>query len=259
GVAKDADRLKDAFEQVNKQAAELAERQKAIAATSTAPGADDQLRQRADRLAEINKQIAELQKIQQVAGPGFTPEQAAQLQRLILLQREFQQAADPALTAARLAGEKAISDALKIQVVAMRERLGVASEEQIQLQKNIEIEQARSRGIITTAEAERASLIAAKEARERYNAELVRGSNLPGLTRMALDAKDMAKQFDQFAVSSLNTFTDSLADAITGTKTLAQAFQEMVKSILRDLVKLAIRQAIVAPLLQSFGLGGTGG
>lgn len=61
------------------------------------------------------------------------------------------------------------------------------------------------------------------------------------------------------AVDGLRSLTEGLVDAVTGAKSLAQAFSQMAKSIIADLLRIVIQQRIIAPLAQALGLGGSGG
>lgn len=216
---------------------------------------DQETEARKKQLAAVNLQIIRLKDLKAIAGGGFGQADEARLQKLLVEQAELQkQKADPVFLKAREQAIRAITEAQIKQTIATREGLGVATEEQMLAAKKIEIDRAVTEGVITQTEAVRARMIAAKEATERYEAALVRASNMPGLTRLALDLANTQKQIDQFAVSSINTFTDAMADAVTGTKSLADSFKEMANSILKDLARIAIRQAIVKPLLG--GLGG---
>ncbi|MFK4522196.1 hypothetical protein ABIF90_000177 [Bradyrhizobium japonicum] len=92
----------------------------------------------------------------------------------------------------------------------------------------------------------------------------VAGSNFEQLKRYQLDSANTRTAFDGFATRGLDTFTNSLADAAMGAKSLKDAVSDMARSILSDLIKLSIRQAITGPIagsLQSLGsslLGGGG-
>ena len=56
-----------------------------------------------------------------------------------------------------------------------------------------------------------------------------------------------------------NNLTTGLADIVDGTKSVAQGFADLGKSILRMLTEAAIKAAIVAPLLRTVFGGATGG
>lgn len=62
-------------------------------------------------------------------------------------------------------------------------------------------------------------------------------------------------QLEQVQVDGLKGLTDGIADAITGAKSLGDVFKNVANQIIADLVRIAVQQAIVGPLL---GVGGGG-
>lgn len=79
------------------------------------------------------------------------------------------------------------------------------------------------------------------------------------LATFARDSANLEKQLNQFAATSLDGLTTALADVVTGTKTLKDAFTALAKSIINDLAKIAIRQAITGPIAGAlFGAFGGG-
>lgn len=82
------------------------------------------------------------------------------------------------------------------------------------------------------------------------------------LMQLARSSADVSKQLNEAAASSLNSLTDSLADVVTGTQTVQEAFSKMATAIINDLARIAIRQAITGPLASALGGlfgGGAGG
>ncbi|KKC24933.1 phage tail tape measure C-terminal domain-containing protein [Sphingomonas sp. SRS2] len=61
------------------------------------------------------------------------------------------------------------------------------------------------------------------------------------------------------AADALEGLGDGIADAITDAKSLGEAFSNVADQIIADLIRIAVRQAIVAPLAGLLGLGGGGG
>lgn len=59
-------------------------------------------------------------------------------------------------------------------------------------------------------------------------------------------------------VNGLSKVQDGLADAVTGAKSLGAAFTNVANSIIADLVRIALRQAIIKPLAGLLGGGGGG-
>jgi len=146
------------------------------------------------------------------------------------------------------------NEAYELLIIGMKESLGVATLEEIQTAKTIAINKAKSQGLISGLEAERAATIAVKEAREKYEAQLVRASSLPGLQQRANELNNVAKQLDKIGGQALDSFSDNMADAILGTKTFADAFKAMTNVILKEMIKISIQKALIGPLLS--GLGG---
>jgi len=144
---------------------------------------------------------------------------------------------------------------------AIRERLGIATEEQIVQGRLTAIQVELTRGTITSTQAIKAETLARKEAKEAADALAVRLSNLPELTRFSIDAANTFKQLDQFAVSTFSNFENSIADAAVGTKTLSEAFKSMADSIIRDLIRITLRMSVTGPLAQGLAglFGGTAG
>lgn len=79
------------------------------------------------------------------------------------------------------------------------------------------------------------------------------GASLPSTAARMTEALESVK------VRGLESLTDGLADVITGTRSLADAFSDMARSIISDLVRIAIQQAIIAPLVEALSGGGGGG
>jgi hypothetical protein len=66
---------------------------------------------------------------------------------------------------------------------------------------------------------------------------------------------------DDIKINGLETLNDALVDAIVNFKSLAEVARSVVQSVLSDLLRLAIQQAIIKPLAASLGIpafaGGT--
>jgi hypothetical protein len=131
---------------------------------------------------------------------------------------------------------------------ATRERLGVATEQQIIDGKLADIQALLAKGIITNTEAIRAQTIARKEGVEAAEALAVRVSKTPELTRFGIDAEKGFKQFDQITTATFSNFESALGSVANGTTKLADAFKNMTNSIISDLVRIAVRMSITGPL-----------
>ena len=96
---------------------------------------------------------------------------------------------------------------------------------------------------------------------EQYN-EAVMKLRFPSLTQAIADANNLNKQLDQFSTNSLNNTADALTDVITGTKDAKEAFSELAKSIVRDLIAMTVKALIfrtVGGFLFGFSEGGSVG
>lgn len=143
--------------------------------------------------------------------------------------------------------------------LATRERLGIATEQQIVETKLIQLQQDKAKFGLKENEVAMATVVILREAKQSADALAVRQAYLPGLKQLELDAKNLRKGFDEVAVNSMNTFADGLTDIITRTKTVGEAFTAMANSIIRDLVRMAVKQMIIGPIAALLGLGGGGG
>ncbi|MGX9443857.1 phage tail length tape measure family protein [Nitrobacteraceae bacterium UC4446_H13] len=102
--------------------------------------------------------------------------------------------------------------------------------------------------------------VLSRNTRDMADAAKVAGSNLPGLQQALNDATNVNKMMDQFATSSFNSVTTGLADIFDGTKTAAQGFADLGKTVVRALEEMIIKMYIVAPIFNALkGVLGGGG
>jgi hypothetical protein len=104
--------------------------------------------------------------------------------------------------------------------------------------------------------------VLAKQTEQLGESAQIAGSKFEQLKRYQLDAANGRTTFDKFATSTLDTVTNGFADAITRVKSFKDAVKDMTRSVLSDLVKIALRSAITGPaagmlgsLASSFGGG----
>lgn len=156
-------------------------------------------------------------------------------------------------------------DAFRVTMIvaanATRERLAIATEDQIVQARLAQLSQDATKQKLSENEVQRATVVILREAKEAADALAVRRAYLPGLKQLELDAQNLRKSLDTLAVNSLNNVETALADVVTGTKTAAEAFKAMTNAILSDLARLLIRQSITGPLAGALGglFGGGGG
>lgn len=73
-------------------------------------------------------------------------------------------------------------------------------------------------------------------------------------------ARDLGHQAMESMSDALDTFGDGIADAITQTGSLADAFKNATNQMIADLVRLAVQRVVIAPLAEMLGgLNGSGG
>lgn len=199
----------------------------------------------------IEQEVAALKRTAAVLGEAIT------LTEQYTLKKKELQLAVASGEVTREQEKRVLAEVNRAQQVAIStalERFGIAERQAIVDGKLAEIEQAKAKGLITSAQAMQATTLAMKEANEEADKLAVRRSLLPGLKQLELDAKNVNKAMDDLAVGSLNKLTDALADVVTGTKTVKEAFADLVKFIASELAKLAIRQGLIAPLAGLIGL-----
>lgn len=114
----------------------------------------------------------------------------------------------------------------------------------------------------TNPEAAQKAVIAYQSLDKReagQNADLARQYASPGQSFVKqLDSTSLNDSLQGAAVQGLGHLSDGLEGVIDGTKSVSAAFSEMGRSIIADLVKIAVQQAIIKPLATSL-FGGTGG
>ena len=96
------------------------------------------------------------------------------------------------------------------------------------------------------------------EVQERLNGSYEYGA-ATALAKYTNESRNLANLSNGLVTSSLRSVEDGLFNMISGSQTAAQAFSSMVTSILADIAKLMIRQAIVAPIVGALTSGFTGG
>lgn len=130
-------------------------------------------------------------------------------------------------------------------------------EEQLRLQHIVDMARI---GKATAAEA------AAAEARldrlpEIYGVrrEAASRANAGPMESYLRDLNDLGRvneELQNVAVTGLNALNDGLVDALTGVKSLGEAFHDVAQQILADLLRIAIRQTIVKPIANALFGGG---
>jgi len=138
--------------------------------------------------------------------------------------------------------------------------LGAAAQQRARIQVELETAAKKANedaGLKNTAvtEAQRAKISQLADAYLKA-AEASEKANSP-LKSFARAAADSNATFQTFALDGLRSLEDGLADIVTGTKSVQDAFKNMASAIIADLARIAIRRAITGPLASALGdLGG---
>ncbi len=138
---------------------------------------------------------------------------------------------------------------------AARERLGVITEDQLLVSKLTDLQDLRAKGFIRSdAEMAEAERLVRKEVQDTMDALKVRGSNLPGLKQLELDAGNLSKQFDQLGTSGLATLSSGLTEIERGTKSVKDGVKDMGSAFVKTMFDMVNRMLIaltVGRLLQT--------
>ncbi|WP_416194007.1 tape measure protein [Nitrobacter sp. TKz-YC01] len=105
---------------------------------------------------------------------------------------------------------------------------------------------------VTEAQRAKINELADAYAKAREQLEQLNGP----LATFARESANIGQQLEQVAVSSLDRMSDELAEVITGTRSVADAFKSMSNLILHELARIAIKKAILGPIAGMLGGGG---
>jgi len=73
------------------------------------------------------------------------------------------------------------------------------------------------------------------------------------MKKIAEEAADLQTQLENVAVRGLQSLEDNLVSVVMQTKSAKDAFKDMARSIIADIIRIQIRQAIIAPIAAAFG------
>ncbi|MGB5905745.1 MAG: phage tail tape measure C-terminal domain-containing protein, partial [Xanthobacteraceae bacterium] len=117
-------------------------------------------------------------------------------------------------------------------------------------------EEARQKGVtdldsIKLSDEQRAKIEAVAAAYGKQYAELEK-LNGP-LASFARQSADVGKALDASLANSLDRMADDLADVVMGTKSVGDAFKAMTDLILKEIIKIALKKAILGPIAGLLG------
>ena len=185
-----------------------------------------------------------------VLGPAVTVTEQLKLRTLEL---EDAQKNNGLSTANAARAMDASRNAIAQTIAATKERLGVATEEQIVEARMAQLRAEQARGIITDSnDIARAQQLIRKEAKAAAEALQIRASNYPGLKQLELDASNLNKTLDQGATEMSNNFGNELANISSGAETTAQGFANMGRSIISTISQILYRMTVAKGLAVGF-------
>lgn len=154
----------------------------------------------------------------------------------------------------------------KIDTLQTDADLSSSRTERLAIQRRIlELEQQEERDNLELA-IKRGEIIDAEDARLRLKqrqgnaSERVERDNESPLQRFRREVGEVGNnindELEKVQVDGLNELNDGLVDAITGAKSLGDVFSDVANSIIKDLLRIAVQQAIIGPLAGGGGFFG---
>jgi hypothetical protein len=229
------------------------------------------------QMLDLEKKAFEAELQYRVASGDIKEAQAEQLRlqydKKDALERDAVLAEDRAQAAEASARLDQVTLELDRNKVESEARLAETAKEQRDVQLRLldlayRQERARLEAVIAD---EQASYAAKEEARRRLSAmsetygndraAVIQGTRGPWeeFANAATDAKKLEEAFQSVAVNGVGALTDGLLDAIEGTKSLGEVFQQVAQEIIRELLRIMIQKMIVQAIGSSIGIPGVPG
>jgi hypothetical protein len=214
------------------------------------------------------------------ADEDFSATQKAELtasaERLAQYQRdalEFRKRAELEQQAQQIADaqNRALTDSLDVQLAladteAQRKELALQIFDAETAYLRAKLEAVKNSGVVSDTERRLADMqLQSLNALQGERREGVARSNATGMDRYLADvnmtADEVNEALQHIAVDGLQSLESGILDVITGVKSLGDAFRDVAQGIIADLLRIAIRRAIIAPLANMLfgGGGGAGG
>lgn len=211
---------------------------------------DDRFTFKTPKAPSPSVELALLQKNVAILGEAITQSEQLKLKKLEIAAAAEKGGLNEGVADRALA---AFNVTMRAAAVATRERLSVATEDQIVQSRLAQLSQDAIKFKLSEAEIENSRKVILLESKQAADALTVRQSYLPGLKQLEQDALSVRKNLDTLAVNSVNNLENALVDVATGTKTASEAFRAMANAIIADLARIAIRQAITGSISALFG------
>ncbi len=144
-------------------------------------------------------------------------------------------------------------------MTAARERLGVASQEEIYISGLIKLQQDRADGFIRTdAEMAQAEARLREQAEQTYKQEQVKNSAFKGLAQMG-QGDTVNDSIDKVGTSALNDFGKTIDDVLTTKPARASdTWRKLALSIDQSIEQMIVKMLVLKPLAAALS-GGLGG
>ncbi len=188
------------------------------------------------------------------------------LERQLIEQRKSEDLAAQQLEIARvsIAGETELAQ-LTSRLADTREERRAAELEILDLayeQRRLELAQVRDHADSEVARRNAETELAGLDVLQAGERELVNRENASPTEQYLRDLENVGKNLDDelssVAIDGLELLQDELADTILGAQSLGDMFTDVADSIVADLLRIAIQQAIIEPLSSALLGGGSG-
>ncbi len=260
-------RLAGALDAVNKQIADLEKKDasrikvtiNALHGSDAAPGvpfpmarpAGDMLGGPAPKKAEAI--LADLREQAAVLGQAINP-----TEQFTLKQTELNAAIEriPALAGFAARGLAALRLAQEQTSVSMREKLGIARQDEIQAVRAAELDKQYADGYMRYAgDRATAERLVAKEIKATMEAQQIRIAQFPSLKQMQIASGDVTKTLDKFGTDLSGNVVSGLTDVAFSTDGATAGFKRLETQLARTALQMVIQATIgrtVSTLFQGF-------
>lgn len=204
-------------------------------------------------------QYRQYQQLIAVLGQAITPSE-----RLKLKQLELAAAIERGGVSSEIASRAMAAYRLSIdqQNVALRERLGVATQEERMAIKERELDQLVRSGTISVHDRAQALEIYRRELAEVVKYEPLRLSDTPNLTRLSIEARDLKASLDQQLTNALQNIPAELISIADGSEKASDGLKNLTLAMLRAIAQAVLMKSVVSPLAMTisslFGVSGGG-
>jgi tape measure domain-containing protein len=130
---------------------------------------------------------------------------------------------------------------------------------EIELER-LKLQQIRDNETLSAAEREQATRALARlPERQARGERQIAIDNRSQLDQYAEEVKNQIENLDEaldnVRLTGIKSLEEGLASILTGTKSVAAGFRDMALSIINDLMQIAIRSAIIKPIMTALGIG----